>query len=325
MLALSRQLRSYALTGSYNYGRQLERKALDALDRWLAARRSLDLLRRAVTMLLEHEDKIPSVSLSVKAEDIRMRHTLDAGTLFQDHSRLDDDSTLMANILTNLWLAPWERARYTRLLNGLTEAGLRSAELEPRAAAELLESWETNAGTRLEFWSLDRGLSLLHPNSPRSDLERWSQLYSDSELGAMFRTETLKDRLQDGLDRTRLRAAQVKAALLLYQERHNGESAQDLDALVKSQTISAIPLDPFDGQPLRYRRTAGNDVNWGKTGDNVPLPAAISGVLWSVGPDGIDHGGLNSGPLFWDDKDKVSQWAAQRLDAIIPVPQWKPK
>jgi hypothetical protein len=42
---------------------------------------------------------------------------------------------------------------------------------------------------------------------------------------------------------------------------------------VVPEVLAAVPADPFDGQPLRYRRTAGGVV------------------IYSIGPDGADDGG----------------------------------
>jgi hypothetical protein len=45
--------------------------------------------------------------------------------------------------------------------------------------------------------------------------------------------------------------------------------------------LPAIPFDPFDGQPLRFKRD-GSDV-----------------VLYSIGPDDVDDGGIP-----WDEMGK---------------------
>lgn len=75
--------------------------------------------------------------------------------------------------------------------------------------------------------------------------------------------------------RMETRMAIVRAGIAL--ERHrlaNGEAAKSLAALVP-QYLSSVPADPIDGEPLRYRQQA----------DGSP-------VLWSIGVDGVDEGGL---------------------------------
>jgi hypothetical protein len=325
MLALSRQLRNYALTVSYGYGRQLELKALSALDRWLATRRPPDLLRRAVKMLTQHEQQIPPVSLSVSAEDTRMRHALESGSLFKSDNSPAAGISQEIDLAASLWSAPWERSRYTRVLNALTEAGLRVADLDPGEAAELLD-----AGTGDEDRSLhemvNRGLSLLYPEQSRSDLERWRRLLSDNALARLYRVETVDDRVQDGLNSAALRAAQLKAALLLYQETEGKGLPENLAALVQSRCIAAVPTDPFDGRPMRYRRTDGKDIVWNKNTEGEagpPVTDAVSAVLWSVGPAGTDHGGRINGN--WSQVRSVKEWAARRLDVLFAVPEWRNK
>src|SRR5262249_19762008 len=70
---------------------------------------------------------------------------------------------------------------------------------------------------------------------------------------------------------------------------------------------------------FRYRLSNGREVNWGMTDDSTPKPFA-GGVLWSVGPDGIDHGGRNAG--HWQGWAGAGRWEAQQLDAVFLVPFW---
>jgi hypothetical protein len=327
---MSRHLRNHALTASYNYGRSLEHKALAALDRWLATRRSPELLRRVVTMLARHEDKIPPVSLSVLTEDIRMRRALAIGPLTQNDKPVGHEPISDAELLSALWLAPWEHARHTRILNSLTEAGLRIAELEPREAVQLLDTMdaEGDADTRRARMCVNRGISLLHPNSTKAALQRWWLLLGENAVGGFYHVETLEHRVQDGFNTCALRAAQLKAAILLYQATHSGELPENLDALVKSQCVAAVPADPFDGQSFRYRPTDGKDVDWGKPTDGEDArrkPAPIAAVLWSVGPDGVDNGGQIQGDWPNAQTHSGKAWESRRLDVIFTVPQWPEK
>jgi hypothetical protein len=61
-------------------------------------------------------------------------------------------------------------------------------------------------------------------------------------------------------------------ALKRYQLKH-GNYPPDLNSLVP-EFVSAVPLDPVDGQPLRYRRNADGTF-----------------LLYSVGENGMDDGG----------------------------------
>jgi hypothetical protein len=321
MLGLSRQLRNYALTRSYDYGRQLEAKALDALDRWLADRRSPEHLRRALTILHEHEELIPPISLSIQAEHLHMSRALESGSLFQSAGPPGELSA-EAEMAPLLWFAPWERQRQARMLNGLTEASLRVAELDPQTAAALLDTWSPDSDSWPQRLALDRGLALLNPADARSSTTRWARLLLTSQVSGMFHVETLEQRVRDGLAECRLRAAGLKTALLLYQQDHAGNPAPDLETLVTEKILVAVPLDPFDGLPFRYRQSDGKDVNWGDRadqGNNPALQPFPSAVLWSVGPDGIDHGGRTNG---YGQKTNAKDWEAHRFDVIHSVPQW---
>jgi len=81
-------------------------------------------------------------------------------------------------------------------------------------------------------------------------------------------------------------AAITAIALKRYQLTH-GDFPADLTALVP-EFVSAIPRDPVDGQPLRYRRNADGTF-----------------LLYSVGENGKDDGGdprpsdSNSRYLYW--------------------------
>ena len=217
-----------------------------------------------------------------------------------------------------LEFAPWERSRHLRILNALTEAGLRVADVEPQRAAALLDSWEpTDDDTGAGRMALNRGLTLLADGDVGSAAEQWGRLLSRNRVASLYRVETLDQRVQEGLAQARHRAAKLKIALLLYRQEHQGQAAPDLQTLVVQKILATVPLDPFDGRPFRYRLSDGRDVNWGMTDDPGPKPLA-GGVLWSVGPDGIDHGGRNAG--HWQGWSGTRRWEAQQLDAVFLVP-----
>jgi hypothetical protein len=66
----------------------------------------------------------------------------------------------------------------------------------------------------------------------------------------------------------------------------SGTSPENLNELVP-QFLSAVPLDPFDGQPLRYHRLAKGYV------------------VYSIGRDGHDDGGREK-PANWKSSDKTT-------------------
>jgi hypothetical protein len=71
-----------------------------------------------------------------------------------------------------------------------------------------------------------------------------------------------------------LRCAIVGVAAERYR-RDNGRWPEALDELTKGY-LKAVPNDPYDGKPLRYKRLA----------DGV--------IVYSVGPDGVDNSGARN-------------------------------
>ncbi len=92
-------------------------------------------------------------------------------------------------------------------------------------------------------------------------------------------------------------ASLLKVALRLY-EAETGKLAERLTDLVPKY-LSSIPTDPYDGKPFRYRVSPDEFLE-----NNSSSPALLGvrprqGILWSVGEDGRDDGGLDR------DKDQI--------------------
>ncbi len=66
---------------------------------------------------------------------------------------------------------------------------------------------------------------------------------------------------------------QTALGLESYRLKHQGQLPPDLSSLTP-ELSKEVTLDPFDGQPLRYKR----------------LPKGY--MIYSIGPDGNDDGGL---------------------------------
>jgi hypothetical protein len=324
MLDLSRHLRNHALTGSYHMGQRVEDMALRGLEQWLAHKQGKDLLRLALEKLSQHEKIVPPVSNSVKAEYARMRRQFDTGGLFHDIITAGTGvaSNAESEAVSALWYAPWERARYVRVLNALTAAALKAADCEPQEAAELLTPEPTNHNEWESRIAINRGLTLIDEGGRNLSPIQWSRLLRNNMVVDTFQVGTLGNRLVDALGQSRLRAARLQVGLLLYQAEHD-EPAPDLAALVNQRYLPALPLDPFNGQPFRYRLADKEEtIIWGPADDpGVRDVAKGQGVLWSVGPDGIDHGGTKQGMAH--NVSDVRNWKKQGFDVIFLVPRWQ--
>jgi hypothetical protein len=82
---------------------------------------------------------------------------------------------------------------------------------------------------------------------------------------------------RDGDHTARMRTAQTAIAVERFRRAHNGELPTDLNALVPAY-LPSVPHDPFDGQPLRFKR-----LNSGY-------------VVYSIGSDLRDDGGSEGDP-----------------------------
>jgi type II secretory pathway pseudopilin PulG len=82
---------------------------------------------------------------------------------------------------------------------------------------------------------------------------------------------------RDADETAQIRAAETGLAIQRYRLAHQGALPDTLADLVPS-FIAAVPLDPYDGQPLRFKRL-------------------VKGyVVYSIGSDGRDDGGLEADP-----------------------------
>jgi hypothetical protein len=109
----------------------------------------------------------------------------------------------------------------------------------------------------------------------------------------------------------RLHAAQLQVGLRLY-EAETGRPAKALEELVRRRYFTAVPADPFDGRPFRYRLSKGEKIEWSEDnaeglqlgadgpmmppggGMGMPAMPAMPGMPGPVG--GVMPGGPAAGP-----------------------------
>jgi hypothetical protein len=242
-----------------------------------------DQLHRALSELVEHERELPDAADAVRAD-----YSILADLLASDRFDFYDGGAFRKAVQ----LAPWERERQERILNAvyagyLRTLGLTYADALARApyAAGLNERYALLAG-----WSPESG----ERDTATAETRRaagWTRTayWRDSQFGASWIVPQY-----EFSDRVRRRAAILQVALALY-ERTRGKPAETLDALVPD-LIPAVPSDPVDGRPFRYRVSTGETVEaYNAIGPRTPdRPTVLKpgqGVVWSVGPDCTDQGG----------------------------------
>ncbi|MHB8736611.1 MAG: hypothetical protein ACYC6M_15015 [Terriglobales bacterium] len=287
-LAISRTLQHDSPLLPTLVGRSTEGVCLAGLDRWLEKLRGHpELLKRVLRTLLRHEAELPDERQPLQAEYLNsLKETPEQliTDIMENRGNKDDplrQAEIQAAVLA--WLFPWEQERHRRIL-------------------------------RVDFQGD------LHQ---RREAHKWGGVV----LGQfVFRSNHLS-RPKRGV--ARLRASQLKVALRLYQA-ETGKPAATLDVLVP-RYLPAIPTDPFDGQPFRYRLSKGERIGWpgpepAPPGGAIPQEAAAAelvplngmagmggamppappptrlvpkgqGILWSVGEDGRDDGGVQQGIL----------------------------
>jgi hypothetical protein len=286
-LALARNLRNQSSWLCDRAGMAVERRVLKGLETWSehVADRP-DLLRRVLELLRLHAtEAAPGTLEHRKADYLIARNSLD---------QVED---LLRSTLA------YDRTTFNAENVRVMEFALVSFAWRV--------PWEEERHQRL--------LRAMHQGSP--DEARDARRVAPRVFGILQPTRTDLVPLIK-LHRCHLHAAQLQAALRLFQD-ETGRPATVLEELVPKY-LPAIPLDPFDGKPFRYRLSTGEDINWPVEtraaslfapaplidgnihGPNVPGPdggihpaggwptrkvPAGQGILWSVGADGKDQGG----------------------------------
>ncbi|HMC65855.1 MAG TPA: hypothetical protein VKI65_13030 [Gemmataceae bacterium] len=329
-LALARNLDN-RFTADFEHQRMhAERAVVDGFDQWLnRLGRRPELARQALEAIQQHEADRLALSDIIRTRYLGLRNTLDdprhvAGLLLRGSVSLQDGWGVLIPAAVQ---APWEQARRKRIVRAVFAGSLRALEAgypEVQAAERL----GTPAGDPLDIWVPARQgpeASLTYP--------RLARLVEESALKSVL-PEWRKLYLAELTTLGRIRAMRLKLALVLF-EAGKGKLPVSLNELLPDY-VPTLPLDPFSEQPFHYRISRGERLRpklplfqprpWraeppvGQPEENIPAGQA---VLWSVGPDGIDHGGTRQGD---DEKmDDVAAWSAGEMDWIFLVPRLAPK
>jgi hypothetical protein len=319
ILSLSRTLRNKAPLASYLSGVEEEQLALDELEDWLkTGKPAAQDLKRALDELTIHADSTPPALDCVQTACFR------AGKLLENPSAWGFRTSVEGGRIREGWLAdgialslqtPWEKERKTRLWRATWEGLLRATrtphwELPEGSGNAVGDKAETRA--ILSGWlpaSEGPGASLTPARLARLLDESW---LSDPRLFAPVVT------LRSAATRSRCRVEshRLAIALALYQI-EQGKPAARLEDVVPKY-LPALPVDPYSGQAFRYRVSMGEQLEI--AGRGAPQRVVVrpgQGIVWSTGPDRVDHGGRQDGD---DAADDDPRWGRGGLDLITVVP-----
>ena len=92
--------------------------------------------------------------------------------------------------------------------------------------------------------------------------------------------------------KARLRAAVGLIVVRRWQVGHSGNTPQSLEAAAKEAGLPSVPVDPYDGQPIRFALVEGKPT------------------VYSVGQDAVDDGGRIDNARMPDSGDVVLRLAS---------------
>jgi hypothetical protein len=326
VLALSRQLRHGAIAASWQVGVGVEQTALDGLDHWLERLgHEPGLVQKALLELGRHEEALPPRADVIKADYLMVGNNLDDPRLlsrlfaFGPAAGEPQPSIEVVNLSLQM---PTEKARARRIVNAVYAGWLRAAEADfATVAAQALPGAQGDRSRWVEQMILGEWLPTGQGPGPALSRAELARLVEQSWLANLLSAEGWRMSLclTHANSLCRVRAVRLQLALALYKMRV-GKPAPVLEAL-SPRTLLDLPHDPFNGQPFHYRISQGESIVWRSqaTEDaeryrNVP-PGW--GIVWSVGPDRMDSGGVAQGVAnSWRDV----HGSGRNFDMIFLVP-----
>jgi ABC-type transport system involved in multi-copper enzyme maturation permease subunit len=273
----------------------VERTALGHALEWAVAQgQTPERLHTALTTYLALPKIAPAADL-VRAEANLIENTLDLPT-----SRLRDwvfetmigngrSERVFSTALVDLVTTSWERVRARRINRLISRAVIRDAMLEP---------WQRSreSDPEIDHAKKTSRNAMMLIRSP----ERYVVAFDHNEVARWALVQVL--------------------ALRKWQLKHGGQFPKSLDALVPEE-LPNLPDDPYSGRPFGYRPSQGQEAPrlrdaplpygpiGGRSKGQAPSPG--SWLLYSVGADGHDDGGISF-------KEKDPRY--QPLDIVFAIP-----
>jgi hypothetical protein len=306
VLALSRNLCNKAPVESYLAGLSAEMAALDALQRWLAPRPGHKaLLEPALAELQRHAAMAPGVRDCVETEFFRASGLVALPPLWVRPPDRLRDRWLRGAIAMSLD-TPWEAERKQRIWHLVWRGLFRAIETPPWQLPAAAAAADGSPATQriLEGWLAGDGVTQA----------QLAHLLDDSWLTVMA-LYTPVVRLREAATQAswRFGAARLTTALALYRVQE-GKPAAELRDLVP-RYLDKPPVDPYSGRDFGYRLSTRERIEG--LGPQGTLAHAGQGVVWSTGPDRVDHGGRAHSDVAVDD---AAVWQKGEFDLVRLVP-----
>jgi hypothetical protein len=271
MLNVGRSFGDHPLTISVLVRFAINAMTLHKFERFLAQVESDEATLERLQKALEQEAAEPLLLICARGERA-------LGSEMVDHIKRNPAAARLAGIGSNKWYDAI-MLRLPGLVNAQQAATLRHmnrfvaiADAKAEDQSDLFVKWEAEANNLP--WMMTPGMAKVGEANRRSQAN--------------------------------LRCAITAIAAERYRLKNTRWPAK-LEDLVTAQLLKAVPLDPYDGQPLRWKECPDGRL------------------VYSIGPDRVDNGGVynrNSSPLKDSDIVFLLFGPAKRRSAPAPM---KPK